>query len=269
MVRRVRGTFLVLALAPLVVLAGCADVTSDAGGARFAETSPTAITTTREASPRPSSTEPGPSAEPSPGATPSADPLTTTGTVTEVVDGDTITVDGQSVRLIGMDSHESGQCGYDEATAAMAAVVAGKVVTLTAVAGRDDRDRYGRLLRYVDVGGVDAGLHVIELGLAVARYDGRDGYGSHPRQEAYVAADAAAVDVTCATPEPVAAVPAPAPLVGSASGGSCDPSYPTVCIPPGPPDLDCGDISFRRFTVLAPDPHRFDGNHDGVGCESG
>lgn len=43
---------------------------------------------------------------------------------------------------------------------------------------------------------------------------------------------------------------------------SCDPSYPTVCIPPPPPDLDCGDITFRRFKVLQPDPHRFDGDKD-------
>jgi micrococcal nuclease len=52
-------------------------------------------------------------------------------------------------------------------------------------------------------------------------------------------------------------------------GGDCDPSYPTVCIPRYPPDLNCGDISHRRFTVLAPDPHGFDGDNDGVGCESG
>lgn len=51
------------------------------------------------------------------------------------------------------------------------------------------------------------------------------------------------------------------------SPGSCDPAYPTVCIPPPPPDLDCGDIPYRRFTVLASDPHRFDGDHDGIGCE--
>jgi len=47
----------------------------------------------------------------------------------------------------------------------------------------------------------------------------------------------------------------------------CDPAYPTVCVPPSPPDLDCRDIADRRFVVLAPDPHRFDGNGDGVGCE--
>jgi hypothetical protein len=48
----------------------------------------------------------------------------------------------------------------------------------------------------------------------------------------------------------------------------CDPAYPTVCIPPPPPDLDCADIPYRRFTVLPPDPHHFDGDHDGIGCES-
>lgn len=52
------------------------------------------------------------------------------------------------------------------------------------------------------------------------------------------------------------------------SGGNCSPAYPTVCIPPPPPDLDCGDIPYRNFTVLPPDPHKFDGDHDGVGCES-
>ena len=50
--------------------------------------------------------------------------------------------------------------------------------------------------------------------------------------------------------------------------GGCDPSCPTVCIQPPPPDLDCGDVPYRRFQVLPPDPHNFDGDADGVGCES-
>ena len=62
---------------------------------------------------------------------------------------------------------------------------------------------------------------------------------------------------------PLVPQPTPAPV------GNCDPSYPTVCIPPGPPDLNCGDISFGSFTVLPPDPHGLDGNDgDGIGCES-
>lgn len=48
---------------------------------------------------------------------------------------------------------------------------------------------------------------------------------------------------------------------------ACDLSYPDVCIPPPPPDLDCRDIPHRRFRVLPPDPHRFDRDGDGIGCE--
>jgi len=49
----------------------------------------------------------------------------------------------------------------------------------------------------------------------------------------------------------------------------CSPAYPTVCIPPPPPDLDCGDITHRRFTVRSPDPHDFDADKNGIGCEFG
>jgi hypothetical protein len=60
--------------------------------------------------------------------------------------------------------------------------------------------------------------------------------------------------------------PNPAPTPPTA--GNCDPSYPTVCIPSPPPDVDCTDISYRNFKVLAPDPHHFDSDRDGIGCES-
>lgn len=54
---------------------------------------------------------------------------------------------------------------------------------------------------------------------------------------------------------------------------NCDPAYPTdlagnkICIPSPPPDLDCKDISYRQFVVLKPDPHNFDSDQDGIGCE--
>jgi hypothetical protein len=50
---------------------------------------------------------------------------------------------------------------------------------------------YGPLLRYVDVGGTNVGLDLIQGGLAVARYDSRGGYGAHPRLGQYIAADPA------------------------------------------------------------------------------
>ena len=53
-----------------------------------------------------------------------------------------------------------------------------------------------------------------------------------------------------------------------AVSGRCDPSYPDFCIPPPPPDLDCADVGRSSFRVVGADPHHFDGNHDGVGCET-
>ena len=55
--------------------------------------------------------------------------------------------------------------------------------------------------------------------------------------------------------------------VGQQQAGNCDPSYPTLCIPVGIGDLDCPDITARRFPVTGEDPHRFDGDGNGIGCE--
>jgi hypothetical protein len=85
------------------------------------------------------------------------------------------------------------------------------------------------------------------------------------------AATSTSAPVQFVAPTSTSAPPPPptATAVRAPSGGNCDPSYPTVCIPRYPPDLDCGDIPYRRFQVLPPDPHRFDGSdNDGIGCES-
>ncbi len=52
-------------------------------------------------------------------------------------------------------------------------------------------------------------------------------------------------------------------------GGNCHPSYPNNCVQGPPPPLNCADISFRNFKVVEPDPHGFDGDNDGLGCEGG
>nr|WP_297805709.1 hypothetical protein [Tepidiforma sp.] len=74
-----------------------------------------------------------------------------------------------------------------------------------------------------------------------------------------------ATPTTPPTPTPRPALPTPT----ATRRANCDPSYPDVCIPPYPPDLDCGDIPFRRFRVVGADPHGFDRDRDGIGCESG
>lgn len=66
--------------------------------------------------------------------------------------------------------------------------------------------------------------------------------------------------------------PAPEPTDEGDGGEDCHPSYPDFCIEPPPPDLDCPDMEQKNFTVgwdvSDPDPHGFDGNKGGVGCEA-
>jgi hypothetical protein len=54
-------------------------------------------------------------------------------------------------------------------------------------------------------------------------------------------------------------------------GGNCDRiSYPDpdICIRPYPPDLNCPDVPYKNFQVTGRDPHGFDRDDDGIGCES-
>ena len=55
---------------------------------------------------------------------------------------------------------------------------------------------------------------------------------------------------------------------GLGVGSNCHSSYPDFCILPPPPDLDCAEVNGSNFTVVGSDPHGFDGDGDGRGCES-
>ncbi|KPL76604.1 hypothetical protein AC812_04590 [Bellilinea caldifistulae] len=191
-----------------------------------------------------------------------------TGTVTRVIDGDTIDVriGNQTfrVRYIGIDTPERGDFYFYQSTEANRRLVEGKKVTL--VKDVSEVDRYDRLLRYVFVGDVFVNHELVRQGYAYAY--------TYPPDVAcadiFVAAQRAARELERGLWKPTptyAPPPAVLPPAG-VSSGNCHPSYPGVCIPPPPPDLDCKDIPFRRFKVLPPDPHRFDGDNDGIGCES-
>jgi endonuclease YncB( thermonuclease family) len=91
---------------------------------------------------------------------------------TEIVDGDTLYVSGSAgeleVRIIGINTPESGECFYDEATEALAELVDGNELVL--VADRSDVDQFGRALRYVETtDGVDVGAELVANGFAIAR----------------------------------------------------------------------------------------------------
>ncbi len=188
-------------------------------------------------------------------------------TVTRVVDGDTIDVDlgGRTarVRLIGMNTpeiHRRTECYGQAAAEFTRARLLGKQVGLEKDVS--ETDGFGRLLRYVWVGPLLFNEVLVRQGYGnVATYPPDVRY-QHRFLEAERAAreEGAGLWSACGG--------APAPPGDQQPGQVCDPSYPDVCIPPPPPDLDCTDIPYRRFRVLPPDPHGFDGDHDGIGCES-
>jgi polyhydroxyalkanoate synthesis regulator phasin len=47
----------------------------------------------------------------------------------------------------------------------------------------------------------------------------------------------------------------------------CNSSYPEICITTYSSKLICADIPYRNFKVILPDPHGFDSDADGIGCE--
>lgn len=112
--------------------------------------------------------------------------------VVEVVDGDTIRVElageREAVRLIGINAPERGECLADAATDRLEDLVAGREVEL--VVDETDRDQYGRLLRHVEVDGVDVGAELVRAGLALAREYPPD----TARSDEYEAAQRAAED---------------------------------------------------------------------------
>jgi micrococcal nuclease len=101
--------------------------------------------------------------------TPPAKPVLIEGTVSRVVDGDTLWVktegDGEPpvvVRLDGIDAPESCQAGGAEATAALNALALGRTVTVRVVA----RDEHGRSVGKVFDGDKDLGDRMVRDGQA-------------------------------------------------------------------------------------------------------
>jgi micrococcal nuclease len=86
-------------------------------------------------------------------------------TVVRVIDGDTIVIDGgDHVRYIGIDSPETDEFYYSEASQLNTDLVAGKQVRLESDV--TDKDKYGRLLRYVFVGDIFVNAEMVRQGCA-------------------------------------------------------------------------------------------------------
>lgn len=189
--------------------------------------------------------------------------------VVNVIDGDTIeiAIEGKTYKLryIGIDTPEKNPAQFmsSESSAANAELVSGRDIIF--VSDVSETDSFGRLLGYVIADDIFVNRELVVQGFASAKEYPPDTACSQTFSEAMTTASAAGLGLWSVAPTTM-------PVTEKSNSidiSNCDPSYPDVCIAPPPPDLDCGDISYRRFRVTGSDPHNFDGrDKDGIGCES-
>ncbi|MFQ4139654.1 thermonuclease family protein [Nodosilinea sp. PGN35] len=209
-----------------------------------------------------------------------------TATVVSVGDGDTLRVQGQdgplTIRLACVDAPESGQSFGPEATLRLRQLLStGQPVEVRAI----ERDRYDRTVAEIYSGGQSVGLQLVREGYAVVYEQYISGCAA--TADDYRQAESAARNArrnfwsqanptlpwdfrrgggpSTPTASPPAAMPAPVTSPPSAA-----PARLPACVSS---DCDCGDFTTWEqaqavLNAFPGDPHRLDGDSDGIACES-
>lgn len=211
--------------------------------------------------------------------------------VVRVIDGDTVEVainGGESIRVIGIDTPETvhpnvpDECWGAEASRAATDLLSGQQVRVVFDPSQGKRDRYDRMLAYLDIPGTgDFGEIMLRQGHA-EEYTYNSAYA---RQSTYRRVDQQArnadkglwgacggtdvpIETPTPTPAPAPAPPptqAPAPTQAPPTASNCAPGY-SPCIPNSPTDLNCPDVN-GPITVTGSDPYGLDRDGDGIACE--
>lgn len=172
--------------------------------------------------------------------------------VTKIVDGDTIWVDdNEKVRFVGINTPEVGQSGSYDTTQYVSDRILNKMIYLD-IDDKNPKDKYDRTLAVININDDNLNQELLCKGYAEIMYIPPSEFDPYSWKS------------SCPVSTPTLTYTnTPTPTTQT----SCDPSYPDFCIPSPPPDLDCKDIQQKKFKVLQPDPHEFDRDNDGIGCE--
>lgn len=203
--------------------------------------------------------------------------------VVRIHDGDTLTLSsGEKIRFLQIDTPEisPAECYGAEARTALVGIIGKSLIALESDSVSNDKDQWGRILRYVKVGRVNVNLKLVEIGAATPYfYKGEKGKYSAQLLKAAQDAKAEKIGLWKMCPntklEPLKpattglGVASPVTSTKATANAICDPNY-LGCIPPYPPDLDCTDIKrmgLAPIRVIGVDVHKFDGDGDGIGCD--
>ena len=179
------------------------------------------------------------------------------GTVTEVIDGDTIKVDGKSIRFALASAPELDEFNGPKARSLIESICGVGSKVLVDEDDKQTQGSYGRIIGLILCNEKILNEELVKSGIGTiskefcnssefSMLSWAQNYGCAPAKTPIISK----------------------PEVTSSPKSNCDPSYPTVCIAPYPPDLNCKDVPYKKFKVLQPDPHGFDRDRDGIGCES-
>lgn len=175
-----------------------------------------------------------------------------TGKVTGIVDGDTILVDGQSVRFALASTPEINE---PMGVAAKQFVQQTCPVGSTVKVDEDDgqtQGSYGRMIAVIYCNGVNLNEAVIETGFGHLSFVYCD--ESEFSDNAWSGCDTSQQ------------IKSSQQIESSQTNSDCDPNYSGACIPKNSADLDCADVP-KNIKVEGSDPHGLDRDGDGIGCE--
>ena len=191
--------------------------------------------------------------------------------ITAVNDGDSLTVvfqgQTQMVRLACIDAPEFKQTGGTESTQRLKQLV--PIGSTVQIAPRAI-DQYNRVVGVVfgkdnEGKNFNVNLQMVAEGRAVVYKQYLNNCSDI--QEDLLAAETFAKNMALGIASEPNCSPAEFRRGQCANRSHCESSYPEICIPVGSPDLDCGEVPYRNIRVVGNDPHRFDRDGDGVGCE--
>ena len=180
--------------------------------------------------------------------------------ISKVIDGDTVVLSsGETVRYIGIDSPEKKDCFSQEATDENKRLVLGKEVSLTKDVS--EKDRYGRILRFVYLDETFINDYLVRRGFAKAyRYPPDVKFADQfdlAQQEARE--NNRGLWSVCEQKEVDIVTPSPTVKSTTQSSGA---------------DRDCKDFKTHAEAQAffesagAGDPHGLDSDGDGLACES-
>jgi endonuclease YncB( thermonuclease family) len=139
-------------------------------------------------------------------------PFAKRGTVTQVVDAETIAVrlvggTGTRVRVLGIEAPAAASCGFAAATTDLGGLAVGRLAWLVGDRSQPVHDAQGRLIAYVVLpGGLDLGLELIKRGDAQVDPAARRFKQLHAYRKAQAKAEAASLGMwacgTGVTPPP-------------------------------------------------------------------